>query len=113
MKSSRLGMSLLTLLMLLSTRSHAGTPVFTIEIKDHLFYPAEFSIPAHQKVKLLIHNKDSTAEEFESYELNREKVIPGNTKAVIFVGPLPPGEYGFFGEFNPKTAQGKIIVTQD
>ena len=43
--------------------------------------------------------------------LNREKVIAGHAKAVIFVGPLAPGEYPFFGEFNPKTAQGVIRVT--
>jgi hypothetical protein len=34
----------------------------------------------------------------------------GGAKAIIFVGPLPPGEYPFFGEFNPGTALGKIIV---
>lgn len=89
----------------------AKTPVIEIEIKDHLFFPATIEIPADTKVKLLIYNLDPTAEEFESYELNREKVISGNRKAVIFIGPLPPGEYPFFGEFYPKTAQGKVVVT--
>jgi len=37
-------------------------------------------------------------------------VIPGNTKTVVFIGPLQPGEYPFFGEFYPKTAQGKVVV---
>ena len=60
----------------------------------------------------MVKNQDATPEEFESYELNREKVIPGNTQAIIFVGPLPPGIYPFFGEFFPKTAQGKIIVKE-
>lgn len=92
---------------------YAGPPIIEIAIKDHLFYPAEIRISAYQKVKLLIHNQDASPEEFESYELNREKVIPGNSKAIIFVGPLAPGEYVFFGEFNPKTAQGKIIAVQD
>ncbi|MEL0136458.1 MAG: cupredoxin domain-containing protein, partial [Halieaceae bacterium] len=68
-------------------------------------------IPAGQKVRLLVVNRDPTPEEFESYELNREKVIAGNAKAVIFVGPLEPGDYPFFGEFNPKTAQGVIRVS--
>lgn len=88
----------------------AATPVIEISIKDHLFYPAEITIPADTKVKLFIKNLDPTAEEFESYELNREKVISGNSKTVIFIGPLPPGEYPFFGEFFPKTAQGKVLV---
>lgn len=87
-----------------------GTPLVNLEIKDHLFYPAELVVPANQKIKLLITNRDPSAEEFESYELNREKIIPGNSKAVIFIGPLAPGEYPFFGEFFPKTAQGKVIA---
>ena len=88
----------------------ADKPVFILEISNHLFMPAEFVIPANTKVKLMVHNLDTTSEEFESYELNREKVIMGKRKAVIFIGPLAPGEYPFFGEFHPETAQGKIIV---
>lgn len=94
----------------LSQLATAATPIFEIKIRDHLFYPAELVIPANKKVKLLIINEDTTAEEFESYELNREKVIIGKSKAIIFIGPLDPGEYPFFGEFNMSTALGKIIA---
>jgi hypothetical protein len=88
----------------------AATPEIQVEIRDHLFYPSTVEVPANQKVRLFIINNDPTPEEFESYELNREKVIPGNGKTVIFIGPLPPGEYPFFGEFFPKTAQGKVVA---
>ncbi|MEQ1789691.1 MAG: cupredoxin domain-containing protein, partial [Rickettsiales bacterium] len=47
---------------------------------------------------------------FESHDFNREKVISGNSEGVVFVGPLDAGEYKFFGEFNEKTAQGKLVV---
>jgi plastocyanin len=87
-----------------------GPAEFTLTIKDHKFEPAELAVPAGQKVKLKVVNADPTPEEFESHELKREKVIPGNTTATIVVGPLKAGEYPFFGEFNPKTAQGKLIV---
>jgi len=63
-----------------------------------------------KKVKLIVENKDSTPEEFESKQLNREKVIPGKTTATIFIGPLKPGEYKFVGEFNEKTAKGVIVA---
>ncbi|WP_281557172.1 cupredoxin domain-containing protein [Thalassomonas sp. RHCl1] len=86
-------------------------PEYKLELKDHLFYPAEIEIPAGRKVKLVIHNHDSTPEEFDSFDLNREKVIFPKKKAVIFVGPLPPGRYGFFGEYNPNTATGTVVVT--
>jgi len=102
--------SLILMLTVLSQSLWAQTPIVEIEIRDHLFYPAEFSIPADTKVKLVIINKDNSAEEFESYELNREKVIPAGRKGIVFIGPLRPGIYPFFGEFFPKTAQGKVIV---
>jgi len=90
--------------------AQAGKPVVEIEIRDHLFWPSEVIVPANTKIKLLVYNRDPTSEEFESYELNREKVIMGNRKGVIFIGPLLPGVYPFFGEFHPETAQGKVIV---
>jgi len=98
------------LLLFCADSVYADVPVIEIEIRDHLFYPAEIVVPANTKVKLLITNQDSTPEEFESYELNREKVINGNSKTVIFIGPLTPGEYPFFGEFSPRTAQGMLRV---
>lgn len=83
---------------------------FTLVIKDHRFLPSELVVPAGKKIKLLIDNQDTTAEEFESHDLNREKVVAGKSTATIFVGPLTPGRYKFFGEFNEKTAQGEIVV---
>lgn len=83
---------------------------YPITIKEHRFVPAEVKVPSGKKVKLLIENQDPTPEEFESYSLNREKVISGKAKAVVFIGPLKPGRYEFFGEFNQKTAQGAVIA---
>lgn len=96
--------------LLVSNVVSAKTPIIEIIIKDHLFFPSELVIPANTKVKLLVINEDETAEEFESYELNREKIIMGGSKSIIFIGPLQAGHYPFFGEFYPKTAQGVIIA---
>ena len=107
---------LVTAILILTSQLFAGsmamaaTAEIEIIIKDHLFFPAEVEVPAGQKIKLRIINQDPTPEEFESYELNREKVIAGNRQTVIFIGPLSPGEYPFFGEFYPKTAQGKVVA---
>lgn len=85
-------------------------PEFTLTLRAHRFEPAELVVPANQKIRIKVVNADPTPEEFESHELNREKVIPGNATALVFVGPLSPGEYPFFGEFNARTAQGKLIA---
>ncbi len=102
--------SILLLALALPTAVLAADNEVNLAIKDHLFNPAEIRIKAGVKVKIIVQNQDSTAEEFESHELNREKVIPANSKATIFVGPLSPGRYPFYGEFNAKTARGQIIV---
>jgi plastocyanin len=89
----------------------ANSVTYLLTIKDHQFNPAELKIPAGQKIKLTVHNLDSTPEEFESYELNREKIIPGGQSTSIYIGPLEAGRYPFFGEFHQDTAQG-VIVTE-
>ena len=102
--------SILIGLLCLSPISSYAIETYTIAIKDHQFEPAEVTIPVDTKVKLLVRNLDTTPEEFESDELHREKIIRGNSQAIIFIGPLKPGSYPFFGEFNPKTARGRITV---
>ncbi|MGZ5102302.1 MAG: cupredoxin domain-containing protein [Usitatibacter sp.] len=88
----------------------AGEPEFALAIENHRFTPDRIEVPAGKKVKLLVENKDATPEEFESDSLKIEKVIPGKSKATIFVGPLKAGEYKFAGEFNEKTAKGVIVA---
>jgi hypothetical protein len=90
--------------------AYADDPVFRLTIREHRFEPVELQVPAGTKVKLLIKNLDPTPEEFESNELHREKLVPPGQEVSVFIGPLKPGTYPFFGEFNPKTAQGKIVA---
>lgn len=97
-------------LLFFSCAVFAQRPEFVLEIKDHLFYPAEIHIPKNKKVKLVIYNYDATPEEFDSFDLNREKVIFPHRKSIIFIGPLPEGRYSFFGEYHPNTAKGVVIV---
>ena len=101
---------LLLCLALLPSLALAADLEFTLIIRDHRFEPPEIRIPAGKKIKLLVDNQDATAEEFESHQLNREKVVPGKSKLPVFIGPLPPGRYSFFGDFHQQTATGVIIA---
>lgn len=101
---------LFALLSLCSLSVFAADSEVMLVIRDHRFEPAEVRVPAGQKVKLVVFNQDATPEEFESHELNREKVIAPGTKVNIYIGPLSPGRYPFFGEFNEKTARGTVIA---
>lgn len=81
-----------------------------LTLKNHRFTPEELKVPAHTRIKLMLVNEDATPEEFESHALNREKVVPGNSKATLFIGPLKPGKYPFVGEYNEATAHGVVIA---
>jgi hypothetical protein len=100
----------LVLILATETTVAAQEASYTLVIKDHRFQPAEIEIPAGQKIALIVKNDDPTPEEFESTELRREKVIPGGGQVTVYIGPLKPGRYEFFGDFNPKTARGHIIA---
>ncbi len=104
-------LALITLLGLVLAPAYAAAPQeYTLTLRNHRFVPAQLTIPANTKVKLLIVNEDSTPEEFESHELNREKIVTGKGKITVYVGPLKPGRYPFFGEFHMDTAQGVLIA---
>ena len=101
---------LLLPLLFLGSQAFAQDPTFTIEIKDHKFIPATLEVLANQKFTLIVKNNDGTAEEFESSDLKKEKMVKGGKEIKMVISPLKSGEYKFFGEFHAKTAQGKIIA---
>ena len=102
--------AIFTLFLLLPLFAQATDDAYAIQIKDHRFIPEKLEIPAGKKIKLLVENTDATPEEFESHALNREKVIAGNSKTTIYIGPLAEGSYAYYGEFNEATAQGTIVA---
>ncbi len=80
-----------------------------LAIHDKQFEPNQLSIPSGIKVKLVIRNQDGIPAEFESSDLSREIIVPGHGEATIFVGPLEPGSYQFFNDFNHEM-QGTIVA---
>lgn len=100
----------LLFLLLLSPVAHADPQEEQLVLKNHAFIPSELQVPAGQKIKLLVKNEDPTAAEFESFELNREKVVPANDTVVVYLDPLDAGTYPFFDDFHRDTTTGKIIA---
>ena len=113
MKTKLLFFSILFLLVQIPVKMvFAGFVEVDLIIKDHKFEPEILELPAGKKIRITVHNKDNTIEEFESIDLKREKIVLANSKARVILAPLKPGEYKFFGEFHEDTAQGKIIVKE-
>jgi high-affinity iron transporter len=93
----------------------SGTParaedVVQLEFRQHRFVPDHITVPANAKFRVMVKNNDDTADEFESVDLNREKLVPPGQTITVFLGPLPPGEYKFFGDFHQDTAQGVMVA---
>ncbi len=88
----------------------ADVPTFTLTIENHRYEPTTLKVPADTKIKIKVVNNDSTPEEFESMDFNREKIVMPNSSIIVFVGPLKAGEYKFFGDFHQDTAQGVLIA---
>ena len=85
-------------------------PTFRLTLKDHIFTPAELTVPANKRIVIVVRNEDSTPAEFESRELGAEKIISPGREATIRVGPLAPGRYPFVDEFNQDKARGVLVA---
>jgi hypothetical protein len=103
-----LGLLSACLLPLAGPASAEDVPQLTI--RNHRFEPSRLEVPAGVKFKLMVKNADDSAEEFESFELHREKVVPPGQEIPVFLGPLDKGEYKFFGDYHQDTAQGVMVA---
>lgn len=101
---------LLTAALLCAPGAFADPPSYSLVLKDHKFEPPTVTIPAGQKVKLHIKNEDAMPAEFESYDLNREKVVVGHGQIVVYIGPLDAGKYEFFDDFHRDSTRGHIVA---
>jgi len=111
------GLSGLVVVALLSAVGFLSGPVraeqyaTTVElvVKDKKFEPAELKAPADKRIVIHVVNRDAAPMEFESKSLKVEKVVAANSEAIVRVGPLKPGKYEFFDDFNQKN-RGALIV---
>jgi plastocyanin len=81
-----------------------------IVIKGHQFDPPRLTVPAGQKLQITVDNQDATEEEFESFDLDREQVVKGHKQITVFIGPLKPGKYEYWGDLHKKTTKGMIVA---
>jgi plastocyanin len=97
----------------------AGAPAFAASAQDDVvelryenrkFIPQSLDVPANRSFRIKIVNGSKEAIEFESFKLNREKVVgPGETVTVT-VPALKPGSYDFYDDFHRDVTEGKIVA---
>ncbi|HKA34219.1 MAG TPA: cupredoxin domain-containing protein [Candidatus Binatia bacterium] len=97
----------------------AGSPAFAAAAQDDVvelryenrkFIPQTLNVPAHKPFKIKIVNASKEAIEFESYKVNREKVVgPGET-VTVNIPALKPGSYDFYDDFHRDVPEGTIVA---
>jgi hypothetical protein len=80
-----------------------------LAVQDGGFQPAELKTPKQAKVRLEVSNETAVAIEFESFELNRERVVQPGQKVAVYLSGLSPGRYEFFDDFHHER-KGVLIV---
>jgi len=108
MKRSLVYLPVLSIVLSIPVAAHAEDYVLTL--KNNQFSPKVLTIPAGQKIKITVINHDVTPAEFESSDLNREKVVGANSEISVFIGPLDAGSYGYFDDFHRDTTTGVIVA---
>ena len=93
-----------------NAQTAAGPPEVSLTIEKNRFDPEEIRVKAGAPFVLVITNKDSAPEEFESSDLRIEKIIPAGKTLRLKMPALKAGSYGFIGEYHQKTAKGKIVA---
>jgi hypothetical protein len=87
----------------------AGMPEFRVVLKNHQFQPASLKVPADTKFKVVVTNGNAVPSEFESTDLNREKIVMPDSTITVFIGPLAKGTYTFYDDFHRST-KGALIA---
>jgi plastocyanin len=80
-----------------------------LAVHDGGFEPAQIKTPSGAKIRLEVTNRTASAIEFESFELNRERVIQPGQKVAVYLSGLSPGRYEFFDDFHPER-KGVLVV---
>ncbi|TMA63471.1 MAG: cupredoxin domain-containing protein [Deltaproteobacteria bacterium] len=80
-----------------------------LAVEEAGFAPAEVEAPTGARVRLEVTNRTAAAIEFESFELNRERVIQPGQTAAVYVSGLDPGRYEFFDDFHHQR-RGALLV---
>jgi hypothetical protein len=84
--------------------------VVELRFENRKFIPQTLNVPANRPFKIRIVNASKEAIEFESFKINREKVVgPGET-ATINVPALKAGSYDFYDDFHRDVPEGTIVA---
>ena len=97
---------------LLCAQPPAATPSAAFEIRyaNRQFTPQTLSVPAGMPLEIRVVNASRERIEFESFKLNREKVVEPGETIMVKLPALRPGSYDFFDDFHADVPEGSIVA---
>jgi hypothetical protein len=81
-----------------------------IDFANHRFSPQTLVVPAGQPLQIKVVNSSKEKIEFESFSLNREKVIGPGESITVRLPALRAGSYDFFDDFHQDVTEGAIVA---
>ncbi len=81
-----------------------------LRFENHHFTPQTLAVPAGQQLAIKVVNASNETIEFESFRLNREKVVPPGQATTVRLPALSPGNYDFYDDFHQDVPEGAIVA---
>ena len=82
--------------------------MLVLRVENGHFEPTGLVVKAKTPIRLKVVNQDEDAIEFESFDLNRERVVAPGQEVVVYLPALDPGTYEFFDDFHRDAGTGTI-----
>ena len=102
---------LLLVLALISLGGQASAEdALEIHFENHKFTPQTLNVPSGQKLTIKVTNASQETIEFESFKLNREKVVTPGETITVHLPELNPGSYDFYDDFHQDVREGAIVA---
>ena len=81
-----------------------------IRFENHKFTPQSLTVPSGQKLTIKVVNASKETIEFESFKLNREKVVTPGETITVHLPELSAGAYDFYDDFHQDVPEGSIVA---
>jgi Cupredoxin-like domain len=90
--------------------ARADGPVVELRFENHRFISQTITVPANRPFRIKVINVSKETIEFESFKLNREKVVGPAETIIVSLPALSPGSYDFYDDFHQDVPEGVIIA---
>ncbi|MGH8013655.1 MAG: cupredoxin domain-containing protein [Candidatus Binataceae bacterium] len=90
--------------------AQAGNEVIMLRYQDNRYSPQTVKGGAGEPLTLKFLNSSKRTIEFESFKLNRERVVQPGQTITVHLPALSSGSYDFYDDFHQDVPEGTIVA---